>query len=130
MRKAPGHSTTLLLFALGAACLAVGMMWWFQNRFEAELVEGRMSPDAAFGALERLHTSLLLLFAVVAAALSGVFAWLLRRLDASGLWPPSGDWPAPRALRAEERPRYRRGLQAAAALSFALAAIAGTFALT
>ena len=88
-----------------------------------------MSPDAAMSALDRLLSALLALFAVVAGALSAVFTWLLRRLDATGLWPPSGDWPVPRQLDAEERPRYRRALQAAVGVSLALTAIAAAFAL-
>jgi len=105
------------LAALAIACLAVGLMWYFQHRFESKLITGELEPRTAMEALERLQSTLFSLLGVVALGLAVALWSVARKVRAAKRWPPSGQWPKPRPLDEREAQVFQRRLHFGAIVS-------------
>ena len=124
MFKSVSRSMVPWLVALAIACLAVGLMWFFQHRFESKLMAGELDPQAAMQALAQLQLGLFVLVGLVALALSTTLWLLSGKVVSAQRWPPSGDWPAPRVLDQREALLFQRRMRFAAVASGAVAAAA------
>lgn len=107
----------LVIAALAVGCAVVGVLWGLRWLFEGRVIAGSLSPDDAMLALNRWTVILRALVAIVAAALAGLLLHLAAATRKRRQWPPSGRWPAPRAVsEAEAGTIARRLLWAAAAV--------------
>ena len=114
----------ILLAVLAAGCLVVGLMWALRWAFEGRVEAGEWSPDDAMVALDQWTAILRGLFALVAAVLAGLLLHLATGTRRTRQWPPSGRWPAPRAISEPEAATIARRLQWAAGAAALLAAAA------
>lgn len=112
------------LAGLAIACLAVGLMWFFQHQFESKLMAGELEPQAAMQALARLQSALFALLGVVALGLAVALWSLARKVREAQRWPPSGQWPVPRTLDDLHAQVFQRRLQFGAIVSTVGAAVA------
>lgn len=122
--SSPKDRTRLILVALAGACIVVGMLWGLRWAFEDRVLAGHLSPDAALEAMAAFVSMLQALAALVAALLAALLAWIARRTRETRQWPPSGRWPAPRAIDDVEIRRYGQRLHAGAVAAGALAVAA------
>lgn len=122
--SSPRDRTRLFLAALAGACVVVGMLWGLRWAFEDRVLAGRLSPDASLEAMASLVTMLQALAALVAALLAALLAWIARRTRETRQWPPSGQWPTPRAIGEAEIRRYVQRLRAGAVAAGAVAVAA------
>jgi len=115
MPARPPRPATLALAALALACGVVAVLWWWQTRFEAGVLDGSLPMELAMERLESLRRGLALGMAACLLGLAGVFGWMARRLQRDGLWPPGGK--TPRVLDARWRQRAVIGLLALAVVT-------------
>jgi sterol desaturase/sphingolipid hydroxylase (fatty acid hydroxylase superfamily) len=111
------------LAGLAVACLAVGLMWFFQHQFESKLMAGELEPQAAMQALARLQSTLFALLGLVALGLAVALWSLARKVREAKRWPPSGQWPVPRPLDDHKAQAFQRRLQFGAIVSTVGAAV-------
>jgi hypothetical protein len=114
--------TRLVLVALFAGCVIVGLTWGLRWAFEGRVLAGQLSPDDAMLALTRWTQILQGFGAAVAAVLAGLLLHLARATQRCLRWPPSGRWPAPRAVSEIEATMIVRRLRWAAGAVLLVAA--------
>jgi NADH:ubiquinone oxidoreductase subunit 5 (subunit L)/multisubunit Na+/H+ antiporter MnhA subunit len=119
--SSPPDRTRVILVVLAGACVVVGLMWGLRWVFEDRVVAGRLSPEASLEAMADFVAMLQALAAMIAALLTALLAWIARRTRETRQWPPSGRWPAPRAIADLEIQRYTTRLHAGAVVSGAAA---------
>jgi predicted histidine transporter YuiF (NhaC family) len=105
----------IVLVVLAAGCAVVGLLWGLRWFFEGRVIAGSLSPDDAMLALDRWTVILKALVSIVAAMLAGLLLHLAAATRKCRHWPPSGRWPAPRAVSETEAETISRRLQWGAA---------------
>lgn len=115
----------IVLAALAAGCVVVGLLWGLRWVFEGRVEAGEWSPDDAMMALDQWTVILIGLFTLVAAVLAALLLHLAAATRRTRQWPPSGRWPVPRAITEPEALTISRRLQwAAGAIALLAAAMA------